>query len=112
MSNNLTLKRGDTWRAVFTWTQGDDPVDLTGCTARLMVRARRADELLLDLTSPDGGLTLTPLTGVVTVLATAAQTATLPVGTHVFDLELTYPDGSVQSTETAFLTVLEDVTHD
>lgn len=105
----FTLKRGDTWNQVFLWKQGSetgDPVDLTGCTARCQIR-NRAGTLLLDCTPY---LTVDGANGAVSVLVPASETAGLPIGKLFFDIELTFPDGTVQSTETVMLRVLEDVT--
>lgn len=104
-------KRGDTWSQAFTWKQGSAdgaPVDLTGCTPRLQLRTKTGT-LVLDATSY---LTLTPLTGTVTVNVPAAVTALLPVGTVYFDLEITHADGSVRSTQTLSLVVLKDITYE
>lgn len=69
------------------------PVDLTGYTARMQVRASAAaDAVLLDLTTENGGITLGTTDGTVTCTATATQTAALTFGTGVYDLELV--DGS------------------
>lgn len=70
--------------------------NLTGYTARMMIRANVADaNPLLSLTSPSGGIVITAATGTVTVTITAAQTAALPAGVHVYDLELVAPDTRV-----------------
>lgn len=103
------LKRGDTWRQVFTWRQGSETgpaVDLTGCSARLHLRGR-GRALVLDCTPY---LTLDAGGGSVTVTAPHEATAVLPVDTLSFDVELTFQDGSRQSTETMYLIVDEDET--
>jgi hypothetical protein len=109
MTPTFTLKRGDTWNQSFTWRQGSetgDPVDLTGCTARMQVRDR-SDVLILDCTPY---LALDELAGTVSVLVPASETELFPVAKNQFDIELTFPDGTVQSTETMILRVIEDVT--
>lgn len=109
MPATFTLKRGDTWSQSFAWKQGSAsgaPVDLTGCTARLQVRTR-ADALVLDATAY---LTLDGTAGTVAVSVPASATELFPVAKLQFDIELTFPDGTVQSTETMALKILEDVT--
>lgn len=109
MPTTFTLKRGDTWSQTFAWKQGSetgDPVDLTDCTARCQLRDR-ADTLILDCTSY---LTVDGAAGTVSVLAPASAMENFPVGRLSFDIELTFPDGTVQSTETMTLKVIEDVT--
>jgi hypothetical protein len=107
MAITFTIKRGDTWNQSFEWKQGSetgDPVDLTGCTARCHVRDR-ADTLIADVTDY---LTVYGLAGSVDL--TRVPTEDFPVAKLQFDIELTWPDGTVQSTETMTLRVLEDVT--
>lgn len=109
MPATFTLKRGDTWSQSFTWRQGSesgDPVDLTDCTARMQVRTR-SDDLILDCTPY---LTVDGPAGTVAVLVPASETKAFPVAKTQFDIELTFPDDTVQSTETMTLRVLEDVT--
>lgn len=104
----FTVKRGDTWRQTFTWRQGSetgDPVDLTGCTARLQVRDRTGD-LILDATDD---LTINGATGTISVDVLIPSTV-LP-GKYIFDVEVTYTDGFVQSTETQTLKIEGDITY-
>ena len=109
MPATFTLKRGDTWSQSFEWRQGSeagDPVDLTGCAARCQIRDR-ADALILDVTDY---LTIDGQAGTVSLVVPAYETENFPVVKLQFDIELIWPDGAVQSTETMILRVLEDVT--
>ena len=109
MTTTFTIKRGDTWSQTFAWKQGSetgDPVDLTGCTARCQVRDR-ADALILDGSE---FLTVSGVEGTVAILVPASETEAFHVAKLQFDIELTFPNGTVQSTETMILRVLEDVT--
>lgn len=108
MADILTLKRGDTWRAVFSYKDSDgNPIDLTGCTPRIQVRTKRRGGLLLSLDLTDG-LTLDELAGTVTVRYDLPSDFEL--GTHEFDIEMTYTDGTIESSCTMMLAVLEDIT--
>lgn len=72
------------------------PVDLTGCSARMQIRDKPGGGLLLELsTAPGQGLTLEPA-GTLHREITAAQTGALSFGSAVYDLELTFADGTVQ----------------
>jgi hypothetical protein len=107
MPATFTIKRGDTWSQSFEWRQGSetgDPVDLTGCTARCHVRDR-SDALIADVTDY---LTVDGPAGSVDLAL--VPTENFPAAKLQFDIELTWPDGTVQSTETMVLRVLEDVT--
>lgn len=105
----IQLKRGDTWVQTFSWKQGNEtgiPVDLSGCTARLHIRDKQR-RLLIDA-SPF--LTIQGTEGVVTVEVPASLTRALPIGPCFFDIEITFADGTVRSTETMSLSVAEDIT--
>lgn len=107
MITSFTLKRGDTWSQTFLFRQpSGEPVDLTGATARLHLRDTR-DALLVDATAY---LTLDGPAGALALTVPAQVTQTFPIGKHVFDVELTYPDGTTKSTQTAQLNVIKDVT--
>lgn len=128
----LCVKRGDTWQGVFKWVNASDgsAYDLTDATARLQVRApiaaaqafvrsrlpasgvRDYDTPILDLTTdPDGGLTVSGDLGYVYVRVEAAEMELLEPGSYELDQELTLPDGTVKSTETLTLNIVEDVTY-
>jgi len=102
-------KRGDTWRQVFYWKQGSEsgpPVDLSGCTARLQLKDK-SKLLILDATAY---LTIDPINGSLQTDVPASETVLFPLESLYFDIELTFPDGSVQSTETMRLQIVEDIT--
>lgn len=102
------LKRGDTWTLAFVVNQaeGGPPLDLTGCAAALQVRHPRTDALVVGADS----LVIVPLDGQVTVVFLPATTAAVPVGTYLTDLELTFADGQVRSSQTMTLAVIADYT--
>ena len=96
----LIIDQGATRTLNVQWTQRvsgvDTPVNLTGYSARMMLRTSySAGSPTLSLTSPSGGLVITPLTGTVTVTMTAAQTAALAAGDYVYDLEVVSGGGEV-----------------
>lgn len=66
------------------------PVNLTGCTAALQLRSLPNDPTAaLTLTTENGGITITPLTGTIAISATAAQTRAIDEGYYYYDLEVT-----------------------
>ncbi len=103
------VKRGDTWDIACTLRQtaGGDPVDLTGCAAALQVRNAQTDALVA---APDS-ITLDPLVGGVSLTFLPDTTAAIVPGTYYADLQITFPDGRVRSTETLALAVERDQTH-
>jgi hypothetical protein len=101
------VKRGDTWRFQFTWKSNNEPIDLSGCTGAMQVRVKRTGALVAtaSLVEIDGP------TGTVNVTFNASSTANAPLGFVETDLQITYPDNTVQSSDTMQFTVEEDITH-
>lgn len=107
----LTVKRGDTWVVQFSWTQPDGaPVDLTGASARLQVRDK-LNAVRIDVSTTEGSLVIND-GGRVNMVIAASTMQTMQPGSYKFDLEVTYANGHVQSTETLTLKVVEDMTFD
>jgi len=108
---NATIDQGATWSVTVTYTDSNGaPINLTGYTAAMQVR-QNYDSTTADLTltSPSGGIVITPLTGVVVITMTAAQTEALDEGYFVYDVELTsgsYKDRLIQGQ----LTIAPEVT--
>jgi len=79
---------GSTWRQTYTITDQGGPVDLTGLTWEFVIRPNITDATspaLVSVTttaSPQGQITVTPLTGTVTVTLTPAATALLGKGSR------------------------------
>jgi hypothetical protein len=95
---NIIIEQGATFELTATWTDGGNPVDLTGVIARMMIRKRHSsEEVLLSIDSDTiGGITIDALTGVVDVEVSATLTAALPGRLRgVYDLELLFPSGRV-----------------
>jgi hypothetical protein len=85
------------------------PIDLTGATARMQIRAQIGGALLLELNTDNGGLAITG-PGTLTRTLTAAQTAALTWTEAVYDLEVEYADGTVQRYLQGAVTVSREVT--
>jgi hypothetical protein len=78
---------------VTTW----EPIDLTGYTARMMVRTRDDVEdgatLLATLDTSTTGLTLGGVAGTITMELPGTLTGMIPAGRWVYDLRLVPPSG-------------------
>jgi hypothetical protein len=68
------------------------PVNLTGYSARLQARDSKGN-LLVDLSTDNGGITLGGPTGEITLILTAAQTADPKMAGAAYDLLLIPPSG-------------------
>lgn len=94
---NLKIDQGASFSQLVTWKAGDpaEPVDLTGCTALAQVRARVDDVAVLHaFDSADGSITLGGAAGTIELIMTDEQTAAATWKTGVYDLLISFPDGS------------------
>ena len=108
--STLSVKRNDSLRAVLSFTEDGAAANLSGCTARLQIRVKKVGTLLLVCSTADY-LTIDGLAGTVTVEVPASE-MDIPTGKHEADLELTYADGTVRSSSTFIVIVLQDITRD
>lgn len=101
---NFAAEQGATLAHLFTWyseapSAGSPegvPVDLTGATARMQVRAKvTSPDVLHSFTTENGGIVLGGASGDITIKATATQTATWNFTRGVYDLEVVAADGTV-----------------
>lgn len=99
----FVIYQGATFSKTLTWKTAPDedspktPVDLTGCTARMQVRAKiGATEVLLTLTTENGGITLGGTAGTIDLLIEAEDTAAITWTSGVYDLEIIFTNGDVR----------------
>jgi len=65
------------------------PYDITGFSARMQLRSLPdSPEVVLDLTTDNGGIAINGPDGVIAVHATAAQTTAIDEGPYYYDLEI------------------------
>jgi len=117
---DFTIEQGATWVQDIWWENSDaTPKDLTGYTARLQARGKLDDPgTLVDLTTENGGIVITPAEGKITLTMSAAQTAALdwPAGQYVqqsgvYQLELEDATGFVTRLLKGTLTFDPEVVH-
>jgi hypothetical protein len=96
-SLNLTIEQGATFNPVFTWKdQSGIPIDLSGYSGRMHVRAELEDvATLLEVTTANGYMILGGSAGTVTLDVPASITAALDFDVAVYDLELESGTGEV-----------------
>jgi hypothetical protein len=108
---DFTIEQGATFNLVLTWKVNTVLVNLTGYTARLAARVDVEDsEVILSLTTSNGGITLGGALGTISLDQTATQTALLAAGTYVYDLELAAGSGTVTRLVQGELIVSPEVT--
>lgn len=89
----------------------NDPVVLTGYTAKMQIRASITDAtVILELTTSNGKITLDNVTKTISIILTATETAAFTFGTAVYSLELTDGSGVVTQLVTGTLTLVKEVT--
>lgn len=103
-SVNFRLYQGATFSEPVTLKDGSgNPIDLTGCTARLQARRDISDAAaVFSLDSTGGGIVLGGTAGTVTLVVPPSTTAALSIEWEgemwVHDLLLSFPDATVQRT--------------
>jgi hypothetical protein len=109
-SYNFTIEQGATFNLLMTWKIDNVAVNLTGYTARLQARIDVDEtETILSLTT-GAGITLGGAAGTITLDQSAAQTAALPKGEYVYDLELQSSSGNVTRLLQGELNISAEVT--
>ena len=115
---NLCIAQGATFTRIFVWTAGQcgcgtvgassGPVDLTGYTAALQIRAYPlATAILYDASA---NLTLGGIAGTITLVIPAANTETFTWWQGVYDLLLTDSSGNATRLLAGAVTVSPAVT--
>ena len=106
-----TVKQGDTWTFVFTFKNKTTPIDLTECSARMQIRNKRTTQLYAETSTANDTITIDGLAGKVSVVFPAELTTLVPAGSHLSDVEITFPGtGYVMSSQTVQIVVEEDIT--
>ena len=109
-SLDFTIEQGATFNLLLTWKIDTVPVNLTGYTARLQARID-VDEVDTILSLTTGfGITLGGAAGTISLDQTGTQTAVLPAGTYVYDLELQSAGGVVTRLVQGELLISAEVT--
>ncbi len=93
----LTIYQGATFKRRLRWMDAArQPIDLTGCTARMQIREEvEATAVLLGLTTENARIALGGATGTVDLTISAADTAAISWSAGVWDLEIVHPGGAV-----------------
>lgn len=109
----ININQGATWVKLFTYldSDGETPINLTGFTARMQLRQSYTSETpVINLTTENGGIVITPLTGEIEVTMTATQTAGIPAREYFYDLEIESSGGIVYRVIEGRATVRPEVT--
>ncbi len=108
----LTILQGATFRKRLTWrTSAGEPIDLTGCTARMHIRVRLNDPTpFLTLTTENGRISLGGINGQVNLFISDADTTMIQQNGGVYDLEIQHPNSDVTRLAEGSVTISKEVT--
>lgn len=94
IKRKLRIIKGAQFSRGWIWKPGGVPMDFAGCSARMQVRAEKdAADVLLELTTENGGIVLGAEPGAIDLWIGAVQTAAITWEAGVFDLEIQYAAG-------------------
>lgn len=111
---NFSFNQGATFQKLFIYQDSAlNAINLTGYTARMQLRTTITTTTpVINLTTENGGIEVTPLTGEILVKMTAAQTTAIPARDYVYDLEVQSADGRVYRVIEGKATVRPEVTRE
>lgn len=108
---NFSIYQGDTFSTAPAWKINNSYVNVTGYTADMQVRQDvDSASIIVELSTSNGRIVAGTTDGKFTLTLTAAETATLPPGNYVYDLEVTSPGGTVTKILTGGFAVIAEVT--
>lgn len=110
MPNHLKLIRGDTWMIAWTWKDNDgQPIDLTGAIVDWALESAHG-EIVASAGVAEGSIEIELSSAKCFVTVKAADTAEITPGAYRCDMQVTYADGTVQSSPVVNVIVTRDVT--
>src|SRR5687768_6478528 len=108
--NDLEIKRGDDVSFEMTFREEDGTAyDITGMTVFFTMKRKFSDADADALISKTVTSHSDPTAGETTVALSNSDTTVTP-GKYPYDLQIKDGDGKIQSTSTAYITILPDVT--
>jgi hypothetical protein len=92
---DITIEQGATFRLELVYKDdAAEPIDLTGYTARMKIKITNPSVPdIIELTTENGGIIITPLTGMIELYISEEDTEDLRFTTAVYDLELINEEG-------------------
>lgn len=92
---NIVADQGSTFSRTVLWRDpAKKPILLLGYKARMKVREITGLNVLLELTTENGGISLGETDGNISLYITDEVMETMPEGRHLYDLELVAPSSN------------------
>lgn len=109
---DFEIEQGATLVKPIVWKDSSGtPINLTGYTAKMQVRQSvSSPDVLLELSTTNGKIQITPATGTVTLVFDATTTAAITWKRGKYDLELTSTGGTVTRLLEGQIAVSQEVT--
>ncbi len=112
IKKSLTIEQYSTFKARFTWLDKNKrAINLTGYTAVMQMRDAVGSPVLLELSTENGRIVITPTTGAVELSLTDEETGVLTFKSAIYDLVLISATGQATRLLEGKVTVSPGVTH-
>lgn len=108
---NINVYKGTTFSLAPAWKIDNLPVNITGYTADMQVRATADSAIIVELSTSNGRAVISGALGQTTLKLTATETAALAAGNYFYDLNLTSPSAVVTKILQGSFVVEESVTN-
>lgn len=109
---NITVKQGSSFSQKFVYENSAGvPYNLTGYGAKMQVREYFNGPVLLELTTDNGKLVITPLTGEIEMILKPLDTKSLNFSKAIYDLDI-YIGNNVYTLFEGVFTLNSEVTKD
>ena len=111
-SYDFQIEQGATLLKPIVWKDSAGvAVNLTGYSAKMQIRqSASSTDVLLELSTANSRISITALTGTITLIFSAAVTAAIDWSRGRYDLELTSSDGTVTRLIEGQISVSKEVT--
>lgn len=111
-THDILIEQGATFKQRIVWKNSlGVAIDLTGFTAKMQARkSYTAPDILVQLTTENGGITLGGINGTIDLLLTATQTSALSFTSGMYDIELISGTGEVTRLLAGEITLSKEVT--
>ena len=110
-TKNWEIDYNTTYQFEINYRDSDDnPIDITGSSAKMQIRDATGQKLAFTLTSPSGGITIDGPSGTLTVKMTPTQTSKLFYPKSMYDLMLTDSNSNKIKLVGGYITLTKTVT--
>lgn len=105
----LTIEQGSTFQMQFRWKVDGAIMNLTGATAKMQLRRSYSTPVVFELSTTNSRILLGGALGTVALELSPEETAQIPAGNFVYDLEIT-TGGVVRKLIKGSVVVMPEVT--